>query len=218
MHTRPYANCENCENRYRSLYQNRENRYRSRRHVPVPKICIVAPPGSFIPPSCHFVQKAVILEFYVLQLGPNMVLSFYWVLVVSCMFANAALDATCKNEKKGKIIDIREASNKQCSIRVCEDGGKSGTGMLKNKCKKLLSEWQRIGGSKGNMAHQKSCSYRKEMFQNLSVVDVKKRASGRVKITICVNGKVVRNFLLEQNIGQARIGIEAWNPFGKKRT
>ena len=56
MHTRPYTNCKNCENRYRSLYQNRENRYRSlyqnrenrhpsRWHVPVPKICIVAPPG-----------------------------------------------------------------------------------------------------------------------------------------------------------------------------
>ena len=66
MHTRPCTNCENCENRYRSSYQNRENRYRSlyqnrenryrslyqnrenrypsRWHVPVPKICIVAPP------------------------------------------------------------------------------------------------------------------------------------------------------------------------------
>ena len=59
MHTRPYTNCENRENRYRSLYQNRENRYRSlyqncenrypsRWHVPVPKICIVAPPGCMI--------------------------------------------------------------------------------------------------------------------------------------------------------------------------
>ena len=45
MHTQPYTNCENCENRYRSLYQNRENRYPSRWHVPVPKICIVPPPG-----------------------------------------------------------------------------------------------------------------------------------------------------------------------------
>ena len=55
MHTRPYTNRENCENRYRSLYrnrgnryrslyQNRENRYPSGWHVPVPKICIVAPP------------------------------------------------------------------------------------------------------------------------------------------------------------------------------
>ena len=153
-----------------------------------------------------------------------MVPLFYWVLVVSCMFASAAVDAaTCKNEKKGKIIDIREASNKQCSIRVCEDGGKYGTGILKNKCKKLLSEWKRIGGSKGNMAHQKSCSYQKKMFKNLSVVDVKKRASGRVKIMICVNGKVVKNFSLDQKIGQngsgqTRIGIEAWNPFRKKRT
>ena len=35
---------QNRENRYRSLYQNRENRYPSRWHVPVPKICIVPPP------------------------------------------------------------------------------------------------------------------------------------------------------------------------------
>ena len=45
MHTQPYTNCENCENRYCSLYHNREHRYPSRWHVPVPKICIVAPPG-----------------------------------------------------------------------------------------------------------------------------------------------------------------------------
>ena len=64
MHTRPYTNCENCENRYRSLYQNHENRYRSlcqnrenrypsRWHVPVPKICMVAPPpgGSALKPA-----------------------------------------------------------------------------------------------------------------------------------------------------------------------
>ena len=44
MNTQPYTNCKNYENRYRFLYQNRENRYPSRWHVPVPKICIVPPP------------------------------------------------------------------------------------------------------------------------------------------------------------------------------
>ena len=40
MHTRPYANGENCENRYRSLYQNRENRYPADGTFPPPP-----PPG-----------------------------------------------------------------------------------------------------------------------------------------------------------------------------
>ena len=39
----PYQ-LRNCENWYHSLYQNREIRYPSRWHVPVPKICIVPPP------------------------------------------------------------------------------------------------------------------------------------------------------------------------------
>ena len=177
--------------------------------------------GYFCSYFMPFCSERFYLGISILLLDPMMVMSFYWVLVVLCMFSNAAVDATCKNEKKGKIIYISKASNNKCSIKVCENGGKSGIGMLKNKCKKLLSEWKRIGGSKGNMALQKSCSYRKEVFKNLSVVDVKKKASGSIRIKICVNGKVVRNFSLDQESdqngqGDARLGIEAWDPFGKK--
>eukprot|EP00112_Aurelia_sp_Birch-Aquarium-sp1_P022781 Seg6538.1 transcript_id=Seg6538.1/GoldUCD/mRNA.D3Y31 product="hypothetical protein" protein_id=Seg6538.1/GoldUCD/D3Y31 len=146
--------------------------------------------------------------------------SSYWVLLVSCMVANAAIDPNCQNEERGKIVDIqKKAGSNQCSIRVCEEGVKSGTGsgtgILTTKCKKLLSEWKRIGGSRGKKGLQKSCSYRKKMFKNLSVVDAKKKRSGRVKITICVNGKVVRNFSFSQEGPTYRFGIEAWNPFGK---
>ena len=44
MHTQPYTNCESWKSWYRSLYQDRENWYPSRWHVPVPKICILPPP------------------------------------------------------------------------------------------------------------------------------------------------------------------------------
>ena len=70
MHTRSYTNCVNCENWYRSLYQNREIRYPSRWHVPVPKICIVPLPGGI-----RYTQKTTVaLKTYQINLEAK----FFW--------------------------------------------------------------------------------------------------------------------------------------------
>ena len=96
----------------------------------------------------------------------------------------------CENKKEGKIVDVQKSSVKaDCTIRVCLDG-KLIIGLADNqtrKCRKLLSEWERIGGSAGNELQQKSCSYRKKTYENMSIFHALKKGS-----MVCVNGRIIR--------------------------
>ena len=137
----------------------------------------------------------------------------FWVVVVTCVLlhsrdciGNDQVDPLCENKKQGKIVDVQKSNvETECTIGVCFDG-KVVKGLVKDQtreCGKLLSEWERIGGSAGNEIQQKSCSYREKTYENMSMFDVSKKGS-----MVCVNGKIIREFSVA--FISLLFGIEAW--------
>ena len=129
-----------------------------------------------------------------------------WVLLHSrdCI-GNDQVNPLCENKKQGKIVDVQKSNiETECPIGVCFDG-KLEKWLVKNgrNCRRLLSEWERIGGSAGNEIQQKSCSYRKKTYENMSMFVVSKKGS-----MICVNGKIIRKFSVA--FISLLFGIEAW--------